>query len=112
MLQSPPHHPFRGKDLQFSISYATLQRIEAGRRELTYPEWERIAEYCQKDINEIVHFDVEQEGSVSQAIQTEKEKRLEKIITVQNEQITSLLEEIRNLYGMVKNLVSGKSTKD
>ncbi len=71
----------------------------------TYPELERIAEFCQKSIAEILQLADDQQAQ--KANPEEKEDRWEKIITAQNEQITSLLEEIKNLYGIVKKVISG-----
>jgi len=102
----------------FSLSLSTLQRIEAGKRDLTYTELERIAEFCRKDIREILQLADDQQAQ--KANPEEKEKRWEKIIAAQNDQITSLLEEIKNLYGVVEKVISGEgegrndtvSTKD
>lgn len=90
----------------FTMSYSTLQRSEAGQRVLTYPELERIASYCKKDINEILQLDDEFKGPIVQATLPEKEWPYEKIIMVQNEQITALLGEIRNVYTVVTKLIS------
>ncbi|MCE7923270.1 MAG: XRE family transcriptional regulator [Haliscomenobacteraceae bacterium CHB4] len=84
------------------FSLSTLQRIESGRRDLTYSVLARIAEYCGKEIHEIIEI----ENETTQLDTSEREERLEKIITTQNEQITALLEEIKNLYSVVKNLIS------
>jgi transcriptional regulator with XRE-family HTH domain len=94
----------------FTISHKTIQRIEAGERDLTWPELERIAEFCQKDIHEILQLDTEHDEEENGSVKPssfEKEERLEKIIATQNEKISSLLEEMKNLYGVVKKLISG-----
>ena len=92
----------------FIIPLATLQRIEAGKRDLTYRELERIAEYCQRDVHEIVQLDDQEKESLRALSISEKEIPLGNIIVAQNVHITSLLEEIRNLYRIISNRMSEK----
>lgn len=94
----------------FVLSLPTLQRVEAGKRGLSYSELERIAAFCKTNVHEIVGIDVESaEHDIRPRLfnNTDENTRLEQIIATQNEQIASLVEEIRGLCGAIKEILGG-----
>ncbi|MBX2889429.1 MAG: helix-turn-helix transcriptional regulator [Saprospiraceae bacterium] len=108
------HHFTQEKAVEiFPFSLSTLQRIEAGKRDLTHSELELIAQFCGKSVPELLQIGEGpiEESEVPGPAPTEKEERWEKIIAAQNEQISSLLEEIKNLYSVLKRLISGGGAK-
>ncbi|MCW5924297.1 MAG: helix-turn-helix transcriptional regulator [Saprospiraceae bacterium] len=90
----------------FDIPLWTLQRVEANKRELTYPELERIARCCGTSVGEILQLENEEASLPRATVSSKREEHFEKIIAAQNEKITFLLEEVKNLYGIVKRLIS------
>ncbi len=91
----------------FDIPLWTLQRIERGKRDLKFPEIERIAQCCGMSVSEMLQLEKEEALPWPQPTSFERQEDFKTIIAAQNEQITSLLEEIKNLYGVVKKLISG-----
>lgn len=87
----------------FTMSLSSLQRTEAGQRELTYAELERVAEYCQMKVDAILRFN-EANSPIKHSATPEREA-LEKIIIVQNEQISALLGEIRTVFILLTSLL-------
>jgi transcriptional regulator with XRE-family HTH domain len=86
----------------FDIPLWTLRRIERGKRDLKFPEIERIARCCGMSVSEMLQLEKE-EVFLPPPAPFEQKEHFEKVIAAQNEHIASLLEEIKNLYGVMKN---------
>ena len=86
------------------------RKLETSEHSPTLSQLEKISGLFGCSVEDIRNFDPEklpmEKKPLVQSPGT-KEERFEKIIEQQNEHISSLLEEMKRLYGVVKNTVSG-----